>query len=74
MFVCDVIKGRTGFEWPRDAADEYGLPRVERKGRVQNKVGVRKSPRPDLDGLVLDGGRGDAEVQLVLVLYALVDQ
>jgi hypothetical protein len=63
-----------GLQWPGDAADEDGLPRIQRERGIKHEVGVRQSPRPNLHRLVLDGGRRDAQVELILVLNARVDQ
>lgn len=62
------------FQWPRHAPDEHGLPGVQRHGGVQDEVGVGQAPRPDLHRLVLDGRRGHAQVELVIVHDARLDQ
>lgn len=62
------------FERPGHAADEHGLAGVEGHGGVQDEVGVRQPPRPDLYGLVLDGGGRHAEVQLLVVHDAGFDE
>ena len=64
----------TCFQGPGDPADEDGLPGVERERGVEDEVCVGESPGSDLHRLVLDGRRGDAQVQLVVVLDARVDQ
>ena len=69
-----ILRILTCFQGPGDPADEDGFPGVEGERGVEDEVGVGESPGPDLDRLVLDGRRGDAQVQLVVVLDARVDQ
>ena len=64
----------TGFQRTWHTADEDGLAGVQRHGSVQDEVGVRQAPRPDLHGLVLDSRGGHAQVQLVVVHDARLDQ
>ena len=64
----------TCFEGPRDAADKDRLARVQGQTGVQHKVRVGQLPGSDLHRLVLDGGGGHAQVELVLVLDTHLDQ
>lgn len=64
----------TSFQRTRHTADENRFSRIQRHGRVQHIVGIRQTPRPDLNGLVLDGGRRNAQIQLIVVGDAGLDQ
>lgn len=61
-------------EWAGYAPNKDSLARVEGQGGVQHKVSVAQLPWSYLHRFVLDGGRADAKVEFVLVLYALFYQ
>ena len=64
----------TSFQRSGNPSNKDRLPRIKRQGGVKDKVRVTELPRSDLDRLVLDGRGAHAEVELVLVLDALLDQ
>ena len=51
--AVEPIEKRTGFQRTWHAADEDGLARIQRQRGVQNEVGVRQLPRPDLNRFIL---------------------
>lgn len=64
----------TGFQRSRHATHEHRFARVQRHRGVQHVVGIGQTPRPNLHRLVLDGRRRHAQVQLVLVGDARLNQ
>ena len=64
----------TSFQRSGNPSNKDCLPGIKGQGGVKDKVRVTELPRSDLDRLVLDGRGAHAEVELVLVLDALLDQ
>ena len=64
----------TSFQRSGNPSNKDCLPGIKGQGGVKDKVRVTELPRSDLDRLILDGRGAHAEVELVLVLDALLDQ
>ena len=64
----------TSFQRSWNPSNKDCLPRIKGKGGVKDKVRVAELPRSDLHRLVLDGRGAHAQVELVLVLDALLNQ
>lgn len=64
----------TSFQRSRDSTHKDRLSGIQWQGSVEDKVGIRQLPRSDLHRFVLDGGGRDAQVQLIIVLDAGVNQ
>lgn len=58
----------------RDTPHKDGLAGIKRLRSVHNKITVAQVPRADLNRLVFDGGAGDAQVELPILLHTGFNQ
>lgn len=64
----------TSFQRTRNASNENSFTRIQWHGSIQNKVSIGQTPRANLHWFVLDGGRRDADVELIILDDAIFNQ
>lgn len=68
------VKQLTCFQRARNPTDEHGFAWIQRHRSVQHKISIRQAPRTNLNRLILDGWRRHADVQLLVLHDAVLNQ
>lgn len=69
-----MLSQLTCFQRTWNSANKDSLSWIQRHWSIQDEISIRQTPGANLNRLVLDGGRRDADVELVVFDDAVLDQ